>query len=911
MIAGQLLYTSWKNGESKIKGYMVYSKSADITAAEETEICAVMRYKAPDNLPYTPSDEEIDSVFPKIFAYFKLSSGRYCIAQSSYVGQDYSRRWGNYIIHAYVFDDIGDLIPSRMIGTNIFRTRLTEKELNADFAPEFLPKIDLENCGNVLTESEIKQFFGSIDRQQTLKALAQSVLCAVLNNKRINFIDDLPNMRTWITALSMIVPKKILNRMYFSTYAIDNYDLITLSCKQSNVSVNTYEQSYMPDYLINIDAGRNEKNIVSVGCYIYAVCNKLFDGYYDGILCANKVNKTMSDYECDDYDFAYKLAYIKKGEMEYIESDNELLRIIELIAKHETEDLSEICDRVFVRYANEMYSGDTLSNKVFKALYPYLSKESRIDLLTIYADKKLEHGGSASSVYAEIKRDCPCEWNEAVMCFLRQSFMEHFGQNLSDAAALLLCNSWIDVYNKCNDIQRQRAFEQICDLYAIQVASRDIQSVICVLDACKNVDGRLYTAVYKSVVDMIENFGEDDGYLFDYLKLSFDKGDLFWYVLINELIRVPSMKQVYIKRFIALREKYVRQVDELMKYAENNPPIRQFVDNVNIYIFENTQIDNLDDLINCYVEYIANSLSDEEIIDKCREIFLQKTRLFLGKCDGKDSIKYSISLYDKLYRGKEIIETDKDIINLLAGTIYNDNKKDIAFIRKCLLKTPFETIVALMNACRLVGVPVYPRALLMYEGYYFERAAEKDGNSAKRVVREMFYENRYTFVSMSYSEGLLKEFLDSYIDVMLKGMYMIYNADEKLDALEIIDYFLVPVSTSYRRFAEDMLQSWKRDVVSTNENMDMYFLYIFKKTNAFRNELNAIVEEYLVRIGKGKRNALFEKLTDYFKGSNDISCFRKTEAYIKEFNKNHVSFFDKINSIFSGKEKDKNNGRKK
>ena len=114
---------------------MVYSKSRDITDVEESEICAVMKYKAPDNLPYTPSNEEIETLFPKIFAYFKLSSGRFCIAQSSYIGQDYTNRWGNYIIHAYVLNDIGDLVPSRMIGANIFRTRLTDEELNADSAP--------------------------------------------------------------------------------------------------------------------------------------------------------------------------------------------------------------------------------------------------------------------------------------------------------------------------------------------------------------------------------------------------------------------------------------------------------------------------------------------------------------------------------------------------------------------------------------------------------------------------------------------------------------------------------------------------------------------------------------------------------------------------------------------------------
>ena len=51
MFAGQLLYTSWKNGNSSFRGYMVYAKSTDITASEEDEIISVMRYNAPTYLP--------------------------------------------------------------------------------------------------------------------------------------------------------------------------------------------------------------------------------------------------------------------------------------------------------------------------------------------------------------------------------------------------------------------------------------------------------------------------------------------------------------------------------------------------------------------------------------------------------------------------------------------------------------------------------------------------------------------------------------------------------------------------------------------------------------------------------------------------------------------------------------------
>lgn len=912
MLASQLLYTSWKNGNSTTKGYMVYSKSKDITDVEETEICAVMKYKAPDNLPYTPTNEEIETLFPKIFAYFKLSSGRFCIAQSSYIGQDYTNRWGNYIIHAYVLNDIGDLAPSRMIGADIFRKRLTEEELNADSAPESLPQVDIEYNGSALTEQEIKQFFDTTSKKETLKVLAQSACDAVSNNKHISFADDLSNMRMWITTLSMIVPKNILNQVYFSTYTTENSDLVTLSCKQITDSSSAYAQSYIPNDLICIDATRNDNTAITVGCYIDAVCNKLLDGYYEGILCTNSVNKSMVDYGCNNYDLAYKLTYVQKGELDYISSNDELLSIIEMLAKHGTENLSEVFGKIFFQYSSsEMYTGDPSSIAVFKVLYPHISTESKADLLMMYVDKKLESNSDASSVYAEIKRDCPCAWNEGVMQFLRQSFREHFGQHLSNAAALLLCNSWISVYPRCAENQQQTAVDQISSLYAKQVASRDKQAILCVLDACKNVDEQLYFSVYKSVCKTIEHFGEDDNYLFEYLKLSLDKGNLFWTVLLHELSRFPALEQQYIKHFIALQNESSAQVANLMRYAEKNPPIRQFIDNVNVYAFEHTPTDSFDGLVDCYTKYIANSTSSKETTDKCRAVFAQKTRLFLRSCDGKESIKYSISLYDNLYRGRELVDADRETLGLLSDTIYNDSQKDIAFIGKCLSKTPFETIVAFMNSCQTAGLTVHPRALLMYEGYLFERATERDGKSAKRQLQQKFDDKRFTFLSKSCTDNLLKEFMNSYMDVMLKGMYTIYKENENLSPSDLVDYFLMPISKSYSDFEDDILQAWRADVGVTNDNMDIYFMYIFEKTSAFRNELKDVVEEYLVRIGKGKRNALFDELTAYFDDFNDVSYSKKMDRYIKEFNKNHVSFWDKIKSIFSVKEEDRGNGKKK
>ena len=68
----QYIYTSWKNGDSTEKGYMIYSKSQGITEAECIAIKDAMQYVAPKELNLAPTAEEIAEVFPYAFSYFIL-----------------------------------------------------------------------------------------------------------------------------------------------------------------------------------------------------------------------------------------------------------------------------------------------------------------------------------------------------------------------------------------------------------------------------------------------------------------------------------------------------------------------------------------------------------------------------------------------------------------------------------------------------------------------------------------------------------------------------------------------------------------------------------------------------------------------------------------------------------------------
>ena len=144
VLASQLIYTSWPNGNSMKKGFMVYSKTEDITLEEENEILASFRYVTPRGLPFAPNEDQIRTLFPPMYGCCKLSSGRYCIALSTYIGQDYTKRYGNYLIHAFVMNQYFPSLVLSLYNSKIFRRSLTKEELSAISAPPSLEKIRLE-----------------------------------------------------------------------------------------------------------------------------------------------------------------------------------------------------------------------------------------------------------------------------------------------------------------------------------------------------------------------------------------------------------------------------------------------------------------------------------------------------------------------------------------------------------------------------------------------------------------------------------------------------------------------------------------------------------------------------------------------------------------------------------------------
>lgn len=225
MKALQYIYTSWKNGNSTEKGYMIYSRSLGISDEDCTAIKDAMQYMVPKRMKLmTPTDQEIEKLFPYSFAYFSLPSGRKCIAQSTYLGKDYSGRYGNYIIYAMIFDVLDiSFRPFELFGEEYIKTKMTEAELNASSPVPPLPKIDIVSYGTVINDDRLNEFL--FERETEFAQLISFVMSAIDNKVPLFLNDTRENMVLWSSALQRILPLKIALKFTFNTY-VGNHEFL-------------------------------------------------------------------------------------------------------------------------------------------------------------------------------------------------------------------------------------------------------------------------------------------------------------------------------------------------------------------------------------------------------------------------------------------------------------------------------------------------------------------------------------------------------------------------------------------------------------------------------------------------------------------------------------------------------------
>ncbi|QYZ78221.1 hypothetical protein E2N92_01630 [Methanofollis formosanus] len=252
----QIIYTSCKTGiHDRNAGFQVLSYSAKLDLTDMGELESLLSgYRAPIDRPNNPTPQEIKTLFPQAFLFTTLSSGKYCIGLSTYLGHDYmgeSGRSGNFMSHFLVIDKSEfNQYPCSLYSSPTFRERLEFDEVNQPKKPDFLPEIPNLQPGEILDINSIMEFIGN-DREEIYLAMIAAVL--EYNNpentskKKILILDEGANIAKWIAAIHFAFPVRNLDTIPFCTY--------TYSPGSTNFLINGVlptGTSFIPDSADNI-----------------------------------------------------------------------------------------------------------------------------------------------------------------------------------------------------------------------------------------------------------------------------------------------------------------------------------------------------------------------------------------------------------------------------------------------------------------------------------------------------------------------------------------------------------------------------------------------------------------------------------------------------------------------------------
>jgi hypothetical protein len=212
----QLYYTSLLEGPSGTSGFQFCARSDGIDDSILALIERLTTYEKPREIS---ADADL-SEFPIKFIYTKLgSSNLTLLAQVKFIGEDFSRRSGNYFAHSLVMDDIAtDLdgsLPAELWGDPLWQSQ--------PGSSESLPILRFPFTTSTRTRRQMDEDFlrdiGSVRRLAWLSAATDA---AISGGRQVLIVGRTSSTTwQWIMAVSYLLGPRIAPRMSFCTYSHD------------------------------------------------------------------------------------------------------------------------------------------------------------------------------------------------------------------------------------------------------------------------------------------------------------------------------------------------------------------------------------------------------------------------------------------------------------------------------------------------------------------------------------------------------------------------------------------------------------------------------------------------------------------------------------------------------------------
>lgn len=213
----QAYYTSCEIGHRGSKGFQFNAVTPGLDPRLFDQLERLGVYVPPSSSVVQPSPEDLER-FPLVLLYQPLGGGRSVVAQSRYIGPDYSGRWGNYFTHYAIADDteraLRDQLPIELWKSPAWTTT-ESKQLE-------LPRLDEFPLAGVIDAEAIRGFVR--ERPEHVAEIVEATRLALKTGRRVVIVDEDESIAKWIAAATYALPRHLALATSFTTYTKSPYE---------------------------------------------------------------------------------------------------------------------------------------------------------------------------------------------------------------------------------------------------------------------------------------------------------------------------------------------------------------------------------------------------------------------------------------------------------------------------------------------------------------------------------------------------------------------------------------------------------------------------------------------------------------------------------------------------------------
>jgi hypothetical protein len=277
----QLHYTSCRYGNSGHAGFQTRALSSSIKPDEQRAVERLGIYQPPRNLSTEPDQKQLTD-FPKAYRNAYLETGRLAVIKSVYVGQDYTRRPGNYFSHSLI---IKNRLPDDIWAVDLYewdgwKDRLLPEEDTENTSFELEP-VSLIPDTEAYSFTVLEEFLNEdSDRKNQFANMIQALFMRQETSRNVVIKDNETNGLFWIACLQKSFPPSHQKELDCSSYQFD-----PRACLAINVTLGD------TDFVL----GENERK------YQFYVFD-FVDGKVSEVGSINEYATTVSTWMCEEPD---------------------------------------------------------------------------------------------------------------------------------------------------------------------------------------------------------------------------------------------------------------------------------------------------------------------------------------------------------------------------------------------------------------------------------------------------------------------------------------------------------------------------------------------------------------------------------------------------------------------------------